>query len=46
MHRAKPVAGMLDDYFIIIKRVRDRSHLTRWTWEIQRKSELLGVKYW
>ena len=45
MHRAKPVAGMLDDYFIIIKRVRDRSHLTRWTWEIQRKSELLGVKY-
>ena len=39
MHRAKPVAGMLDDYFIIIKRVRDRSHL------IQRKSELLGVKY-
>jgi hypothetical protein len=47
MHRAKPVAEQRDDYFVIIKRVgRHRmARRNRWTWEIRRRSEPLGVKY-
>jgi hypothetical protein len=47
MHRAKPVAGKLDDYLVIVKRVgppRARPRM-RWTWEIRRRSKPLGVKY-
>jgi hypothetical protein len=46
MHRAEPGAEKLDDYFVIIKRwARLPTHRTRWTWEIQRRSEPLRVKY-
>jgi hypothetical protein len=49
MHRAEPVAEQLDDYFVLIKRCGPgrgvRRHRTRWTWEIRRRSEPLGVKY-
>jgi hypothetical protein len=47
MHRAEPVAEKLDDYFVIIKRWArlPRHHRNRWTWEIQRRSKPLRVKY-
>ena len=48
MHRAGPVAEKLDDYFVLIKRCGPRGvkrRRTRWTWEIQRRSMPLGVKY-
>jgi hypothetical protein len=45
MHRAKPVAERLNDYFVIIKRCGHRSRRTHWTWEIQRRSKPLGIKY-
>jgi hypothetical protein len=48
MHRAKPVAEKLNDYFVIIKRCGRHpsdQRRTRWTWEIQRRSKPLGIKY-
>jgi hypothetical protein len=47
MHRAKPVAEKLDDYFAIIKRCGHHrtAQRTRWTWEIRRRSKPHGVKY-
>jgi hypothetical protein len=48
MRRAKPVVEKLNDYFVIIKRCgrhpSDRRR-TLWTWEIQRRSKSLGIKY-
>jgi hypothetical protein len=47
MHRAEPAAGKLDDYFVIIKRRGSyrRPNRTRWTWQIQRRSMPLDVKF-
>jgi hypothetical protein len=45
MHRAKRVAEPLGDYFVITKLVGRRTRPIRWTWEIRRRSKLLGVKY-
>jgi hypothetical protein len=46
MHRAKPVAEKLDDYFVIIKRFRQHRTARRsgWTWEIRRTTPR-GAKY-
>jgi hypothetical protein len=47
MHRAKPVAQQLDDYFVIIKRCGHHRcpPQTRWAWEIRRRSKPVYVKY-
>jgi hypothetical protein len=47
MHRTKPAAVKLDDYFVILKRRADhrKTPQTRWTWEIQRRSKPLGIKF-
>jgi len=45
MQRAQRAAERPDDYFVIVKRVRHRSILTRWTWEIRRRSKPLGVTF-
>ena len=45
MHRAKRVEEPLNDYFVITKLVGPRTRPIRWTWEIRRRSKLLGVKY-
>jgi hypothetical protein len=47
MHRAKPVAERLDDYFVIVKRCghHRNTRQTRWTWEIRRRSTPLGVRF-
>jgi hypothetical protein len=45
LHRAKPVVEPLAEYFVITKLVRPGTLPIRWTWEIQRRSMPLGVKY-
>ena len=47
MQHAKRVVAPFDDYFVIIKRCVDhrKTPQTRWTWEIQRRSKPLGVKF-
>jgi hypothetical protein len=47
MQHAKRVVAPLDDYFVIIKRCVDhrKTPQTCWTWEIQRRSKPLGVKF-
>ena len=37
--------GQSDDYFVIEKRIRHRSILTRWKWEILRRSRRLDVSF-
>jgi hypothetical protein len=45
LHRAKRVAELPEDYFVITKLVGPGTLTIRWTWEIQRRSMPLGVKY-
>jgi hypothetical protein len=47
MQRAKRAVAQFDDYFVIIKRSQRhrRDRRGRWTWEIQRRSKPLGIKY-
>jgi hypothetical protein len=45
LHRAKRAAELPEDYFVITKLVGPGTLPIRWTWEIQRRSMPLGVKY-